>query len=238
MTAVASDMPTTAQPRAVLGRRVWQQLLGATPLLTPSDAQALDALTTQRTLAADEIIFARNTPAQGLVLLIEGTAAVGRSDGTAMVTDHVGHGPTWLDAASAWTAAARHAFDARALSAVRIAELPRAGLQELLLLHPALVPALLAVLAQQVQHLVLQTHELMHQDAASRLAAWLHRQSRGVQTRLHLTQRKRDIAAQLGMSPETLSRQIRQLSCRGLIEVRGYQVRVLDRAGLQHLASA
>ena len=47
-----------------------------------------------------------------------------------------------------------------------------------------------------------------------------------------------DIAAQLGMSPETLSRQMRQLIRLGLIEVRGYQVRVLDSAALARLAQA
>jgi len=97
---------------------------------------------------------------------------------------------------------------------------------------------LLAVLAEQVQELSLRTHELMHKDADSRLAAWLHRHLEGAQTQLHLRERKRDIAAQLGMSPETLSRKMRQLSHLGLIEVRGYQVRVLDSAGLERLAQA
>jgi len=76
----------------------------------------------------------------------------------------------------------------------------------------------------------------MHKDANSRLAAWLQRRLDGSQMLLHLDERKRDIAAQLGMSPETLSRQMRQLSRNGLIEVHGYQVRVLDGPGLQRLA--
>jgi len=210
-------------------------------MLTPADAQALDALATQRTVDAGDWVFTHRTPARALVLLLEGTVSVGHSDGAAMAPERLLHGPAWLDAASAWLAGATHALDARAAVApVRVADLPRAGLQMLLQQRPALAAGLLAVLAEEVQRLSLHTHELMHKDANSRLAAWLHRRlpasQGGVQAMLHLGERKRDIAAQLGMSPETLSRQMRQLSRSGLIEVRGYQVRVLDGPGLQRLA--
>jgi CRP-like cAMP-binding protein len=220
------------------GRNLWQRLLDASSL-TAVDAQALDALVTQRALAPGDWVFSHRTPARALVLLVEGTVSLGHSNGAAMAPERSLHGPDWLDAASAWLAGATHALDARAVGPVRIADLPRAGLQALLLQRPALASGFLAVLAEQVQRLSLQTHELMHKDANSRLAAWLHRHlpsTSGEQAMLQLNERKRDIAAQLGMSPETLSRQMRQLSRRGLIEVRGYQVRVLDSAGLQRLA--
>ncbi len=239
--ATAAPQPVTAPapPRPAPGRRLWQQLLDATPQLTPSDAQALDALATQRVVAGGEWVYTHRTPARSLVLLLEGTVSVGHSDGAAMAPERLLHGPAWLDVASAWLPASTHALDARALAlAVRVAELPRAGLQVLLAQRPALAACLLAVLADEVRRLSLQAHELMHKDANCRLAAWLQRRLDGSQTLLHLGERKRDIAAQLGMSPETLSRQMRQLSRSGLIEVRGYQVRVLDAPGLQRLAQA
>lgn len=232
----ASSAPPTAS-----GRGVWQQLLEATPLMTAADAQALDALVTQRVLEAGDWVFTHGMPARALVFLLDGTVSLGHSDGAAMAPERLLRAPAWLDAASAWLAGATHALDARAIGAVRIADLPHAALQALLMQRPALAPGLLAVLAEQVQHLSLQAHELMHKDANSRLAAWLHRHlepSSGGPMVLHLNERKRDIAAQLGMSPETLSRQMRQLSRCGLIEVCGYQVRVLDRTGLQRLALA
>ena len=175
--------------------------------------------------------------AHELVLLLEGSVSVGHSDGAVMSPERLLHGPVWLDAASAWVAGAAHALDARALdSPVRVAELPLAAVQTLLMQRPALATGLLAVLAEQVQELSLRAHELLRKDANGRLAAWLHRHLQGAQTLLHLSERKRDIAAQLGMSPETLSRQMRQLIRLGLIEVRGYQVRVLDSAALARLA--
>jgi CRP-like cAMP-binding protein len=235
-TRLSLKKPATELPAP--GRSLWQRLLGTTSL-TAADAQALDGLVTQRVLAPDDWVFSHRTPARALVLLLEGTVSLGHSNGAAMATERSLHGPEWLDAASAWLAGASHALDARALGPVRVADMPRAGLQALLSQRPALASGFLAVLAEQVQRLSLQTHELMHKDANSRLAAWLHRHlppSSGGQAVLQLNERKRDIAAQLGMSPETLSRQMRHLSRRGLIEVRGYQVRVLDSVGLQRLA--
>ena len=246
--AMSAPLPATAPAaapapaRPAAGRRLWQQLLDTTPLLTPADAQALDALATQRTVAAGDWIFTHRSAAPALVLLLEGTVSVGHSDGSAMAPERLLHGPAWLDAASAWAAGALHALDARALATpVRVAELPRAAMQALLLQRPALAAGFLGVLAAEVQRLSLHTHELMHKDANSRLAAWLHRHlptTQATPTLLHLSERKRDIAAQLGMSPETLSRQMRQLSRNGLIEVRGYHVRVLDSDGLRQLAQA
>ena len=53
-----------------------------------------------------------------------------------------------------------------------------------------------------------------------------------------LQQRKRSIAAQLGIAPETFSRVLRQLRERGLIAGRGRQLRLLNVNGLRSLAGA
>lgn len=219
----------------------WSQLLVGAPALSAADTQALDRLATQRSVAAGDWVFTHRTAARSLVVLLDGAVSVGHRTGAAMAPERLLHGPSWLDAASAWMARGTHALDARAIGATLIAELPRGALQSLLLQRPALASAFLAVLAEEVRRLSQQAHELMHKDANSRLAAWLHRHldsSAGVPALLRLKERKRDIAAQLGMSAETLSRQMRELSRNGLIEVRGYEVRVLDGPGLQRLALA
>jgi CRP-like cAMP-binding protein len=249
MNDLATAPPMPARSPAVVsaaaatapGRAVWQLLLDGAPGLSAADASALDALAVQRQLAAGDWVFSHRTPARSLVLLLEGAVSLGHSDGAAMLPERLLRSPAWLDPSSAWLVGATHTLDARAVGAVRVAELPRAGLQPLLSERPALVAGFLAVLAAQVQGLALQAHELMHKDANSRLAAWLYRHLPalpGASARLQLNERKRDIAAQLGMSPETLSRQMRQLSRLGLIEVHGYEVRVLDLAALERLALA
>lgn len=238
--AEAADTARTPGP-SVHGRALWKPLLAGSPALTAADAEALDAMLARRVLAPQEWVFTHRTPARSLVLLLEGTVSVGHRDGAAMLPERLLHGPCWLDAASAWLPGATHALDARATGAGWVAELPHAALESLLAQRPALAGGFLAALAEEVRRLSQQTHELMHKDANGRLAAWLHRRlprAASAPALLRLKERKRDIAAQLGMSAETLSRQMRELSRSGLIEVHGYEVRVLDGPGLQRLAQA
>ena len=55
---------------------------------------------------------------------------------------------------------------------------------------------------------------------------------------MQLSERKRDIAAQLAIAPETLSRMMRELKRKGLIEVHGYRIQLLDLPALQREAAA
>ena len=231
--------PAAVTATAKLGASAWQALLGA----SRADAEALDALVQWLELPQDSWLFTHRTPAQALVLLVAGDVALGRCNDAvganvqAMPIERLVHGPAWLDASSAWLDGP-HTLDARALGAVQVAELPKAALQALLAQRPALAERFIAVQAREVQRLSVQAHELMHKDAPGRLAAWLHRRADHAQAVLQLIERKRDIAAQLGMTPETLSRQMRSLSEQGVIEVKGYRVRVLDAMALQRLAEA
>jgi CRP-like cAMP-binding protein len=79
----------------------------------------------------------------------------------------------------------------------------------------------------------------MHKDAEKRLAAWLLQRAvpdADGSAAISLKERKRDIAAQLAITPETLSRMMRQLNRKGVIEVQGYSVKVLCLTALQALA--
>jgi CRP/FNR family transcriptional regulator, dissimilatory nitrate respiration regulator len=98
-----------------------------------------------------------------------------------------------------------------------------------------------ASLAGEVQSLAVNTHELMHKDAPARFAAWLVQRCGAVdestqRVAVRLNERKRDIASQLAITPETLSRLMRSLSRQGLISVAGYSVQVLDLPALRLVA--
>lgn len=65
------------------GRHLWQQSLDVSRVLTLADAQALDALTTQRVLAPDDWDFTHRQVARSLVPLLEDAVSAGhRVDGT------------------------------------------------------------------------------------------------------------------------------------------------------------
>lgn len=225
-TAVAVDWP------ALFGAG-----LGAAELRGLQQLQAEGALGLRR-LGAGEPVFGRHQRALGLMAVLSGSVGLGLArSGSPFHLQRSVPGPQWLDLASAWLAG-NHSQDAVALAPALVLELPLARLRELLARQPALHERLLVGLARAVHGLTGITHDLMHRDAEHRLAAWLlaHCRHSGRECFIPLQERKRDIAAQLAITPETLSRLLRQLQGRGVLEVQGYTIRVFDLAALQALA--
>lgn len=221
----------------------WGDLLGA-PVPTRAECDALDDLVQTRRVAAGQAVFTHGDHSRSLVVLISGDVAMGRATpGGTMRTERLVRGTAWLDASSAWLAGA-HVLDAVALTPVQVAELPRGPLQALLDQRPALARRLLVALAGEVRRLTVHAHELMHKDAPARLATWMFSRCQTAegtaanQGVVRLVERKSDIASQLGMTPETLSRLMRSLSDQGVIEVEGYTVQVRDLAALRRHAES
>ena len=216
----------------------WQALLGGQPLQA-AELLALQELDHTRWVGVGDLVFTRHQRATQLMAVLWGAVGLGLArDDEPFHLERTVRGPQWLDLASAWLMT-EHAQDARALTEARVLELPLAQVRTLMQRQPALVERLLAALAGAVHSLTCVTHDLMHKDAERRLAAWLLQrcveagEGRALVT---LSERKRDIAAQLAITPETLSRMMRQLNRKGLNEVQGYSIHVLDLAALQALA--
>lgn len=212
----------------------WNALFGA-PVLSAAEVQLLAELARVRRLDAGSVLFGHDDQACSMVALRSGQAALGwrTVDGSFHVERPV-HAPGWLDAASGWRGT-RHPLDARASSEVVVVELPCEALRQRLDDQPRLATRLIAVLAAEVTALAQAAHGLMHQDAPARFAHWLLQRAGGASV-LRLGERKRDIASQLAITPETLSRLMRNLSDQGAIAVAGYTVTLLNRAALERVA--
>jgi CRP-like cAMP-binding protein len=220
----------------------WRALLGSTALGS-AEVDALAAIALIRQVTQGDAVFARAECATSLVALMEGVVTLGfrTCDGT-LRTERIVRGPAWLDLSSAWLDE-HHAMDARASTPSVVVELPIEALQALLVRQPSLAKCFIRGLANEVQMLAVNTHELMHKDAPGRLAQWLMlrsepapgREGQGV---VRLSERKRDVASQLAITPETLSRLMRSFTRQGVIEVAGYTVRVLNPQALAQLAQA
>jgi len=223
-------------------RATWAFVLGNPGL--PADATTeLQDRSVLREMPCGALLISRRDSARDLVLIARGDAALGSAQNDAPFhPERTVHGPDWVDASSTWLGGT-HAQDAIALTDVQLITIPRPAMQQALLRHSEIARRLVLALSRQVHALTEVAHDLMHKDAETRFAAWLlHRcvadavEPGTAVVALH--ERKRDIAAQLAITPETLSRLLRHLSRKGLIEVRGYTVRVLDLAALQRLAGS
>ena len=230
---LAGPPPSPADPTP------WRQVL-APAAVEGADIQLLMQLARRRNIAAGDVVLEPTGPARALVLLLSGDVVLGsRSADGSLRTERSVIGPAWLDISAAWLDQP-YAMEAQALSDVVIAELPIDALQERLPHHPALAQQFCQMLAQQIHQMTLASRNLLHNDAPARLAQWLLQRcpSATGPVDLRLQERKRDIAQQLAMSPETLSRLMRSFEAKGVLSVRGYQVRVADVDELRALAGA
>ena len=233
---------TTSPVPQIPSPEQWSVLFG--PALSSAACEQLQAAQLLRTHSAGQPVFARDQRARDLVAVLEGSVGLGqrREDGSFDLQRSV-TGPQWLDLSSAWLGGG-HGQDAMTLSRARIVELPVHCVRELLIDQPELGEMLLAGLARTVRSLARMSYDLVHKDAGHRLAEWLLRRcpaesatgSANDELIVPLVERKRDVAAQLGITPETFSRNLRALSTRKLIEVSGYSIKVLNLPALRALA--
>lgn len=222
--------------------RVWNALLGDPPL-SSAELAALNEVARTRVVSRGHFVFRHEDTARALVFVRDGDVALGlASEGGGFHVERPVHGPGWLDQSSAWLNA-RHDIDALAVTPLVLVELPRDELQALLVSCPILARRLITSMAAEVHALAANTHSLMHKAAPARFAQWLVERCQAPQTDgsspivVRIGERKRDIASQLAITPETLSRVMRSLTRQGVISVAGYTVQVADVEALRKVAA-
>jgi len=239
---LAASVHDLAAPVGYVGSALWRALLGG-EVLDDDELKALQGMAQTRQVSLGQRVLSRSKAASTLVALCWGEVALGfrTSDGI-FRTERIVRGPAWLDLSSAWLAEP-HSMDAQALGPASVIEFPCKALEARLAQFPGLAQGLIQGLAREVQALTVNTHELMHKAAPARLAQWLHQRCEPAsdaagQAMVKLHERKRDVASQLAITPETLSRLMRIFSRQGVIEVCGYTVKVLDPSALARLAQS
>ncbi|SEK54855.1 cAMP-binding domain of CRP or a regulatory subunit of cAMP-dependent protein kinases [Roseateles sp. YR242] len=219
----------------------WPLLLGGLALPEAS-RQLLNSMVGLRSLRQGAAIYRHGQAPTHLYAVCQGAAGLGRNRrGRADVlmqsfqlrrTVQEGH---WLDLHTAWLGCT-HELDACALTTpTLIMEWPIHLARPWLTAQPDVVMALMREMAAQVHIFNTDLHDLLSKNALCRVAGWLMRRA-GPHTRFQMDERKRDVAAQLAVSAETFSRMMRQLEQRGLVQVDGYDILLLDRIALIRLA--
>ncbi|OPY15966.1 MAG: cAMP receptor protein [Syntrophus sp. PtaB.Bin075] len=115
---------------------------------------------------------------------------------------------------------------------------PRTDFVALLSGNPSLCMNLLADLSLRLRQFTIQIENLTLKEVPGRLASYLLTLSdeEGQENSLSLNISKGQLAGLLGTIPETLSRIFLKMNNAGLIEVKGKEITILDRNGLQALA--
>lgn len=185
------------------------------------------------------VLLRRSEFPDGVVFVETGQVGLGLTDGTSM-THLLGtvQGPFWLEASAA-ILGRPSLVDAVTDTRVTLRRLPLPAFRSWL----AGLPESAQDLMRDVALAHWQQSELavsrLGKDAEARCAEWLLRHAQTSaqgSVAVMLQQRKRLIAAQLGIAPETLSRVLRHLRERSLISGSGRVVNLVDLGGLRSLA--
>jgi len=191
-------------------------------------------------VACGTVLLRRGQPANKAIHLLTGRGAFGViEDGVLVHQLGAVEGPFWLEAAAAMLGLP-HAVDVMAESSVTIQTMPLAQFRSQLKNLPEAVHTLMLDLAKAQRQQIEVGVSRLAKDADARFAEWLLRHSEPADAQgtlaVILQDRKRLIAAQLGIAPETFSRVLKHLRDRKLISGSGRVLKLLDPSGLQSLA--
>lgn len=189
----------------------------------------------RRCLSASEVLFIET----GRVALGIASTEADRPTGPPMVHQlGMVEGPAWLEAQAA-VLNLPCTVDAISETPVQLRRVPLKEFRAVLCNGPVAAQAVLNDLARAHRQQIELAVSRLSKDAEARCAEWLLRHAestdKGVCS-VKLQQRKRLIAAQLGIAPETLSRVLRHMRERSLISGSGRVVQLMDTAALRSLA--
>jgi len=192
--------------------------------LPPEQRRKLEDMAVSKRLDTEEVLFMEDDPCTGFFVLVEGAIQLTRFGLTP------GSHPTLavvLPVSSFAEAAmfAGEAFPATgtALKPSKVVHFPKERFLRTMREDPDLALAIIHAQAVWLRKLTMQVQQLSASDSNDRLRHWLreHLPKKGPLT---LPMTKKALAAQLGMTPETLSRGLRSFQDQGLIEVKGTQI--------------
>lgn len=189
------------------------------------------------------ILLRRSAATKSVVFVESGRVALGVlgiGDAASAIEHQLGlvEGPCWLEATAA-VLNVPSAVDAVALTDVVVRRLTPQQFRDCLDTCASDVQSLLLDMARAHRQQTELTVSRLAKDAEARCAEWLLNHAQASDKggcSVHLQLRKRAIAAQLGIAPETLSRVLRHLRELRLISGSGRIVDLVDPIGLRTLA--
>jgi len=189
--------------------------------------------------AAGEVLFQAGEPADRFYVVIGGRMKVYKLSlkGGEQVL-HI-YGPGMTIAEAAVLSGGRFPAYAEALADASLLCITRERLRTAVSSDPELVFGMLAGMAAKLREFAGMIEELSLMEVPARLAAALLRESaQAGSTSFKLGRSKRELAAQIGTVPETLSRALLKMRSSGVLRVDGSHISILKKDALEKLAAA
>jgi CRP-like cAMP-binding protein len=205
----------------------------------PPDLLQQIAATSKRVrAAAGTMLFREGDPSRAFFAIESGGVKLYRQqpDGREQIVHNLHAGATFAEAAL--LSFGRFPVDAVVTETSSLLEIGGERFLELLRTDTRLAPAMIASLCMRLVSLVERVEELSLVQAGSRLARWLLRQPAAgtAQLVVELALPKKDLAAHLAMTPETLSRLLAAWQEKGWVRNERARIVLLDAAALVSLA--
>jgi CRP-like cAMP-binding protein len=214
--------------------------LKTAPLLAGLSHDQLDRVSRHAVrvvLGAEQLLFSQGDPAERFYLVLKGQIQLFRLSpgGAEKVIELVSPGQTFAEALM-FLNAPRYPVCAGALAASELLSLDARDFSQMLRESVDTCFLMLGSLSQRLRGLIGEIDNLTMHTASSRVARYLLAKVPPERQSLKLDVRKGVLASRLSIQPETFSRVMKELAGRGIIEVHGAQVTILDRAVLGEVA--
>jgi CRP/FNR family transcriptional regulator len=212
-------------------------LLKASPFFagfSPDKLEIVSQHVFEKKLSRGEMALNEGSHARTLFFVAEGVVKLFKtsSEGKEQILSLMGPGESFNDVPMFDLGPAP--ANAQALGPVTLYGIQREDLEGMLKRFPELSQNIILVLARRIRYLIGLVEDLSFRSVVSRVAKiLLENAAEPARPGPRLTQR--DMAAMAGTAREVVSRSLRFLEDKKLIEIRRHQIAVRDKKGLEHL---
>jgi len=216
---------------------ITKALLSRMHLFEPLGAEQLERISHaahEIQLGPAEVLFSQGEPAHQFFLVTEGLIKLFllSREGDEKVIEVITPGNSFAEAVM-FMDPAGYPVNASAVGDTRLLAFENRVFLDLLEESPALTRKLLATMSRRLHALLREIDELTLHNATYRFVTYLLQHDRMHDNRVDLSVPKQLVASRLSIKPETLSRILARLRERGLVQIDGERITLLDEPGLR-----
>jgi CRP/FNR family transcriptional regulator len=211
--------------------------------LKDEDLKRVRAIATLRQVGKKEVLFSEGEEARGFYVILSGKVKLYKisSEGKEQIL-HVVSAPDAFAEAALFLEGSYPAF-AESLGDSQLLYIPKRDFIQLIEKNPQLSINIIVSLSHYLRRFASLIEELSLKEVSSRIAKYLldlsvksSKEGKNPQE-IELDLSKTQLASKLGTISETLSRTLGKMKTKGVIDVQGNKILILDRESLEDLSS-